>query len=386
MTRDVLLVEPWGVGGTANYVEYLAAALARRAPTDARIVLLTADNFPYQPKGCDVLPLLPTSSGRSESKVVNGLRLAQRAFVAQQIIVRELKRRRPAVLHFSGATLVTGRVIAAAHRRGIPVVTAMHDLPQPGLSPANLLWLQWRPHFTRSDAIVVHGPWAAAALRRLYPGCRVAPAVIRYGPFSFGEPTPSPGPRARAAAGLAADKTVLLFFGSLRRDKGLSLLLRALSLDTERRFHLHVVGNRPAVSEPPAEAYQREAEELGIASSVTWRIGYAPDDDVPDIFAAADIVVLPYGLSYTAYSAVLAMAVAYERPVVATDVGDTGQAINDFSLGLTAKGSPDTLLEALREVAESPEGYKANLQTFGKEFSWDAMADATWALYGQKWR
>jgi glycosyltransferase involved in cell wall biosynthesis len=380
VTRDVLLVEPWSVGGTAKYVDYLAAALARRAPTGVRIVVLTADDFPYQPKDCEVLPLLPTSSSRrSQNKLVNGLRLAQRAVIAQQIIVRELRRRRPAVLHFSGATLVTGRVIATARRLGIPVVTAMHDLPQPSLSPANVLWLQWRPHFIRSDAIVVHGPWAADALRRLYPECP-PPAVIRYGPFSFGESPGSPQ-QLRAAAGLPDGKTLLLFFGSLRRDKGLSLLLRALSLDTERRFHLLVVCDRHAVSEPPPDAYQREAEHLGIASWVTWRIGHAPDDDVSDIFTVADIVVLPYGPSYTAYSAVLAMAVAYARPVVATDVGDTGRAIKDFGLGVTADTSADKLLDAMRQVADSPEAYTAKLRAFGSEFSWDAMADAIWQLH-----
>lgn len=384
MTREVLLVEPWGVGGTANYVDYLAAALARRAPSDGRIVLLAADDFAYEPKGCDVLPVLPTSGGGggSSNKVVNGLRLARRALMAQEMIVRELKRRRPSILHLSGATLATGRVLATARRLAIPVITAIHDLPQKGLSPANLLWLQWRPYFLRSDAIVVHGPWAAAALPAQYPECRRPPDVIRYGPFSFGQPTERAPQRLRQDAGLPGDKVVLLFFGSLRRDKGLSLLLHALSLDDERRFHLHVVGNRPAVSEPPVEAYVHEAEGLGIASSITWRIGYAPDGDVPDIFATADLVVLPYGPSYAAYSAVLAMAVAYERPVVATDVGDTGRAVTEFDLGVVAAdGSPEKLLEALRAAADSADGYRASLHAFGARFSWDAMADETWALY-----
>lgn len=277
---------------------------------------------------------------------------------------------------------MTGRVVATARRVGTPLVAAMHDLPQPRIGPADLLSLQWRHHFTGSDAIIVHGPWSRTEYRRRYPTPSAPPTVIRFGPFGYGEPTTADRALLRRQASLPDDKTTILFFGSLRRDKGLSAMLRALSLDDDGRFHLHVVGSRPAASEPAPETYQSEAAALGIASRVTWRIDYVPDADVPDIFTANDIVALPYGPSYAAFSAVLAMAIAYRRPVVATRVGDMGEAIDDFELGATAAdGTPEGLSQALQRVGDDIDKFEHKLRSFASEYSWDNMADRTWELY-----
>ena len=378
----VLLVEPWGHGGTARYAYHLAEALAASGPGGGDVALLAADDFPYDPVGCEVVRGLPATTGTSASRVVNGARMARRAVVAQQAVVGALARRRPAVLHFSGTTLVTGRVMAAARRLGTRVVTAVHDLPTPGIDPARVLSLQWRQAFDRSDVVFVHGPWTATELERLYPRYPGAPVVLRYGPYWYGDPVPDRVAALRGAETGTGAPTRLLFFGSLRRNKGLSALLQALRLEIDGRFHLHVVGNRPAASEPSPETYQEEAASLGVADRTTWRIGYVPDADVADIFAASDVVVLPYGSSYNGFSAVLATAIAYRRPAVASAVGDTGQAVADYGLGVTAgRGEPEALLEALRRVAAAPEAFEDNLRSFATRFSWSAMADATWKHY-----
>lgn len=60
------------------------------------------------------------------------------------------------------------------------------------------------------------------------------------------------------------------------------------------------------------------AEELGVAERCRWDIRRIPDEEVGDIFAACDVVLVTYSAKFRSASGVLNAAVSARKPVLAS--------------------------------------------------------------------
>jgi glycosyltransferase involved in cell wall biosynthesis len=119
---------------------------------------------------------------------------------------------------------------------------------------------------------------------------------------------------ARAQLGVAPRQRVFLAFGGVRRYKGLTTLLRAFAGVPAPDASLVVAGTCKD------EALARELTRLAAQDPrVVLDFGYQDARTASLRFAATDVVVLPYERSSN--SGVAAMALAFGRPVLATDVG-----------------------------------------------------------------
>jgi glycosyltransferase involved in cell wall biosynthesis len=119
-------------------------------------------------------------------------------------------------------------------------------------------------------------------------------------------------------------RPVLLCVGRLEPVKNLPMLFRVLKrLGTRHRPVLRLVGEGPCLAE-----YQQEVQRLGLADQVEF-LGYRYD--VPELTAAADVVVLSSVKEGIPRSLMQAMAVGV--PVVATDVKGTREVVVDGETG-----------------------------------------------------
>src|SRR5262249_19752043 len=139
------------------------------------------------------------------------------------------------------------------------------------------------------DRFVVHSDEDAHNLERLVPGARVTRTVLP----SFGEIAGEAGPRAaaRERLGIASDGDVILLLRFGRPYKGLRHLIEAMPRILERRRVRLVVAGE--FWHDRQDYYDRIAE-LGLGDRITIRDQYAPNEEVADLFAAADLVVQPY--------------------------------------------------------------------------------------------
>jgi hypothetical protein len=119
---------------------------------------------------------------------------------------------------------------------------------------------------------------------------------------------------ARARHGLVGD--VLLFFGFVRRYKGLDVLIEALPSVLARRPVTLVVAGE--FYEPVAPLQER-IRALGLSGHVRLLDRYVPDEEVGELVAACDAVVLPYRAA--TQSGVVLVAYAGGCPVISTRVG-----------------------------------------------------------------
>jgi glycosyltransferase involved in cell wall biosynthesis len=195
---------------------------------------------------------------------------------------------------------------------------------------------------------------------------RIIPNAVRAETFALAR---------REAPGSPGDgMPVVLTLARLDRQKGLPVLLEAASRVPEARFL--VAGEGP--ERPMLEA---EIRRLELGGRVTL-LGHR--DDVPRLLADCDLFVLPSLYEGLPVSVLEAMAAG--RPVVATAIGGTDEAVVDGETGLlVAPGNAEALAKKIREVLADPVLARrlgdAGRQRVVREFSAESMVRQVTNLY-----
>ncbi|XOV67383.1 MAG: glycosyltransferase [Fluviicola sp.] len=165
-----------------------------------------------------------------------------------------------------------------------------------------------------------------------------------------------PKEEALAKLSLPKDKKYLLFFGFIRKYKGLDLLLEALhQLDEE--YHVIVAGEVYG----SFDEYQTLIDQYQLQERVHMFTEYISDEEVKTYFSAADVCLLPY--KSATQSGITAIAHHFEMPIIATDVGGLKESIEHKITGLIVE-QPDKL-----EIANA-------IQAFFVDFNPDTMREA----------
>jgi len=224
--------------------------------------------------------------------------------------------------------------------------------------------------FGAADAFIVQSHAVERELRAFLPGARAAyvPHPVYHG---FGDAVPAA--EARARLGLGAGP-VLLFFGYVRRYKGLDVLLEAMAVVRRTLdVRLLVVGEFYDGEAP----YRERIRRLALESAVTVRSDYVPNDEVKHYFSAADAVVLPY--TSATQSGIAQIAYHFDLPVIATDVGGLAEVVRDGETGIVvAPGDAEALAAGITRyfTATDRERLRRTVAREKGRYSWDTLVAA----------
>jgi glycosyltransferase involved in cell wall biosynthesis len=221
-----------------------------------------------------------------------------------------------------------------------------------------------------ADALVVLSESVERELKEFEPGARYR--NVPHPVYSlFGETIDRQSARERL--GIRADR-VLLFFGYIRKYKGLRTLLEAMALVPESLgVRLLVVGEFYEEAGP----YHELVRMRGLESRVSFVPEYVPNETVNAYFSAADAVVLPY-LSGT-QSGIAQIAFNFDRPVIATSVGGLGEVVKAGETGLVVPpGDPAALADAIRQFFSRSLGetLSAGVRAAKQAYGWKRLTDA----------
>jgi glycosyltransferase involved in cell wall biosynthesis len=219
----------------------------------------------------------------------------------------------------------------------IPTIFLCHHIIPPDSGIFD--WYLARRILWRGQAFIVMSEEDFALLRRALPKARIVGTT--HPPYDVVSPPPMPRDDAPARLGLKQDEPVLLFFGFVRRYKGLRNLIRALATVREQLpARLLVVGEFWEDERP----YRELVRQLGREDAVEFNNTYEPNEELAVYFSAADAVVLPY-LEAT-QSGVAQIAFGFEKPVIATSVGGMAETIADGQTGLVIPPGDNAALSA----------------------------------------
>ena len=135
---------------------------------------------------------------------------------------------------------------------------------------------------------------------------------------------------ARKLLGVATDAPMLLFFGFVRKYKGLQVLLEAMPQVRTALPAVQLVVAGECYDD--TQAYEDFVAQHHLSDHVELRFAYIPEEDIAPLFSAADVVVQPY-ITAT-QSGVAQIAYHFERPLIVTDVGGLPEIVPHERAGL----------------------------------------------------
>ncbi|MFE6304012.1 glycosyltransferase family 4 protein [Nocardiopsis sp. NPDC057823] len=203
----------------------------------------------------------------------------------------------------------------------------------------------------RVDGVLAHSAdqaLLARGMRGAGAGAPVTAVLPPHLPDTGAAVPPEPGERRH-----------LLFLGIVRPYKGVDVLLRALAAGAPGDVSLTVAGEFWGGT---AELEALTAE-LGLGDRVRLRDGYVPAEELPDLYAGADAVVLPYRTATASQNVWLAHE--HGLPVIATRAGALADHVREGVDGLLcAPGDVDDLARALEEfyTPGTPERLRAGVR------------------------
>jgi glycosyltransferase involved in cell wall biosynthesis len=165
----------------------------------------------------------------------------------------------------------------------------------------------------------------------------------------------------------------ILFFGFIRKYKGLMFLLDAMP-DLIRKHNLKlIIAGEFYESETP---YRLKIKDLSISGNVILLSSFMPEDKVRYFFSACDCLVLPY-IDAT-QSGIVPLAYFYDKPVIVTDVGGLSEVIINGKTGFViAPKSSTAIFEAVnRFYNENLESeFSENIKVEKKKYLWETFID-----------
>ena len=194
---------------------------------------------------------------------------------------------------------------------------------------------------------------------------------IRYAPHpvydSYGLPMDQA--EARRRLGLPENVPLVLFFGLIRKYKGLDLLLEALAQTTD--IHAVIAGE----CYEPWEDYQNIISANDLGDRVHLFTDFIPAEQVRFFFSAADLVVQPYRSA--TQSGISQIAYHFEKPMVVTKVGGLPEIVTDGVSGYVVAPEPDAIAAAMRDFFENKRatGMQAGVRKEKKRFSWENLVE-----------
>lgn len=153
---------------------------------------------------------------------------------------------------------------------------------------------------------------------------------------------------SRIKLGISNEKKVFLFFGQIKKVKGVDILLRAMAEIKDKYSDLCLV-IAGSVWKADFDECLRIIDEKKLEPYVLLDIRYIPDEEVKYYYSAADICVLPYTDVYQ--SGVIQLAYGYKKTVVSSDLPAFTQFVKEGETGFLSKvGDTEDLSKALERA------------------------------------
>lgn len=176
---------------------------------------------------------------------------------------------------------------------------------------------------------------------------------------------------ACAQLGLDANKKYILFFGFIRKYKGLDILLDAMKDERIQQAGIQLVVAGEFYDDEAA--YLQQIEQNGIKQNVHLFTQFIPNNEIRYYFSAADLVVQPYRSA--TQSGITQVGYHFEKPMVVTNVGGLSEVVIHGKTGFVTEPDAKSIADAILKFYEPgsiPNLYE-NLKLEKQKYSWETF-------------
>jgi glycosyltransferase involved in cell wall biosynthesis len=189
--------------------------------------------------------------------------------------------------------------------------------------------------------------------------------------------------QAREHLGIPPNENIVLFFGFIRKYKGLDLLLEAM----------HILQNRrkadPSLQIPKLliagefyedrQLYDDLIAKYQLKDLLILRTEFIADSEVKYYLSAADFVIQPY--RNATQSGVTPLAYHYEKPMLVTNVGGLPNMVPDGLAGLICEPNAAAIADCILQLYQLGENhFLPHLRVEKLKYSWKNLAAAIISL------
>jgi len=181
-------------------------------------------------------------------------------------------------------------------------------------------------------------------------------------------------PRSEALRSLNLDPShrYVMFFGFIRKYKGLDLLLEALADPKTEAADIHLIVAGEYYGDQ--DLYEGLIRTHELEKRVHLFTGFIPNNEVRRYFGASDCVVLPYRSA--TQSGITQTAFHFERGMVATRVGGLPEVVQDGVTGILCEPEPAAIAQALVRFFEPGiPALEEHMKAAKKNYSWPVFTE-----------
>ncbi len=184
---------------------------------------------------------------------------------------------------------------------------------------------------------------------------------------------------ARQHLQLPFDERIILFFGFIRKYKGLDLLLEAMHVLKKQQE------NNPSLQIPKLlvagefyedrKLYDDLIDQYQLQDLLILRTSFIADSEVKYYLSAADFVIQPY--RNATQSGVTPLAYHFEKPMLVTNVGGLPDLVPHKQSGLVCEPTAPAIAEAIMQLYQLGENhFLPHLRREKKKYSWKNLVMA----------
>jgi glycosyltransferase involved in cell wall biosynthesis len=177
---------------------------------------------------------------------------------------------------------------------------------------------------------------------------------------------------AREKLGVGSREPVVLFFGFIRKYKGLDLLLQAMADERIKQSGIKLLIAGEFYED--AKTYNEQIKKLDIKDQLILKTNFIPDSEVKYYLCAADAVIQPY--RHATQSGVTPLAYHFEKPMIVTNVGGLPALVPDGKAGLVVAPEPKAIADGILKFYQLGENYFIpHLRNEKIKYSWTNLVN-----------
>jgi len=200
------------------------------------------------------------------------------------------------------------------------------------------------------------------------------PVVLNPHPLfdNYGEPVDQQ--TAFRHLGLEEGKRYMLFFGFIRRYKGLDLLLEAMSRPDIKALGVKLIIAGEFYDD--ADYYLKMIKDLSLSDNIILHTHFIGDDEVKYYFSAASLIVQPYRSA--TQSGVTQVGFHFNKPMLVTDVGGLAEIVPDGICGYVVKPERDAISDAVYDFFSHnrEHSFDQGIRKMKELYSWSKLRES----------
>ena len=357
----ILMVSFFGKGGAAQQTAQLANVLSK----DHKVSVIIAEyaNIPFDEEVNLIKVSVPLGYFETMLKTIN--------LTFFMDLIRKIDHIHPDVIHVTSKHPWSPLLLLFL-RQKYPVVTTIHD-PKPHIGERTkfVQCLSNKALITLSNKVIVLGEKLKEDLiRNGVPEEKIK--ISPLGGFSFF--------LKWRKDNVVEEENTILFFGSVRPNKGLEYLIEAVEIIKKELHNFKII----VAGEGDISKHRELIKIKNLSDNFILINEYIPNESVAELFQRSSLVALPY-IEGT-HSGVIHAAYMFKKPAVVTNVGSIPEVVEDGKTGFVVpprdvNALADAIIKLLKDDKLRKEMGENAYRKMEEELSWDKIAEKTIEIY-----